>query len=64
MLFINLEKPFDIAQRGIIWKALDKRGIDCKMVLYEKNKICVRMNRKVEEFEIDIGVRQGYILSS
>lgn len=63
--FINLEKAFNRVQHHKMWKSLERRGVDMKLVrdiksLYKRNiKYIVSRNMRSVEFETWDGLRQG-----
>ena len=67
--FIDIQKAYDKVWRDAIWKKLDEYGIKGRIWrviknIYERVESCVLVgNEKTEYFEIDLGVRQGCILS-
>ncbi|XP_065583920.1 uncharacterized protein LOC136042934 [Artemia franciscana] len=69
LLFIDLEKAFDLVDREMIWKILKYYGLSPKIVeliiaLYKETKCCVRTENGVTRyFKIMTGVKQGCVLS-
>ena len=69
LLFIDLEKAFDLVDREMIWKILKYYGLSPKIVeliiaLYKETECCVRTEDGVTRyFKIMTGVKQGCVLS-
>ena len=70
MCFVNPEKASERVPRTVLEWAMRKKGIPEVVVrpvmsLYEGAKIRVRVDSELsEEFEVNVGVHQGYVLSS
>jgi hypothetical protein len=69
-LFVDLQKAFDMIVREALWWKLGKIGISSKFiegvkVIYKNVKISVKLegNRVLEEFDSNVGLRQGCSLS-
>jgi hypothetical protein len=65
-LFVDLQKAFDTVVREALWWKLGKKGISSKFIegvkgIYKNVKIPVKLegNRVLEEFDSNIGLRQG-----
>ena len=69
MCFVDLEKAFDRVPRKVLEWAMRKKGIPEVMVravmsLYESAKTKVRVGLELsKEFEVKVGVHQGFMLS-
>ena len=69
VVFVDLENAFDILSRLSLWKILRHHGIQQKLVkiiqaLYENiERRVIHNNQVTERFSVDIGVKQGCILS-
>ena len=69
MLFLDIRKAYDTVFREGLWKEMMCKGIKGKMWrvvknLYREVGSCVRIGEeKTDWFEIDVGLRQGCILS-
>ena len=67
--FVDFRKAFDLVPRDILLQKLLKYGINGKIFniirnIYTNDKACVKVKGKCSDcFDIDIGVRQGCILS-
>jgi hypothetical protein len=67
--FVDFRKAFDLVPRDTLLKKLMKYGINGKFFniirnIYTNDKACIKLNGKCSApFDIDIGVRQGCILS-
>ena len=67
--FVDFRKAFDLVPRDILLKKLLKYGINGRFFnvirnIYANDRACVKLNgKRSESFNIDIGVRQGCILS-
>ena len=67
--FIDIRKAYDRVSRGGLWLHMWNMGIRGKawrviQDMYERVQSCVRVNgRKLEWFDINVGVRQGCVLS-
>ena len=67
--FIDLQKAFDSVKRKELWKALEEHGVDNNLIkaiqsFYDNPESMVRIGGETsEKFKIDVGVRQGCILS-
>ena len=68
-LSVDFEKAFDSVDRHKLWAILNTHGVSPKMKIllhnmYENVKACVRNNNEYSDsFELQLGVRQGCILS-
>ena len=64
-LFVDCSKAFDSVQRHKLWNLFNIGGLSSKMSnVYENVKACVRNNCELSEtLDIQIGVRQGCVLS-
>ena len=69
LCFIDLQKAFDSVNRKQLWKALKEHKVDSNLIkviksFYVKPEGMVRINgQTTSKFNIDVGVRQGCILS-
>ena len=69
LCFIDLEKAFDTVRRDELWQSLNEHKVNRNLIeavqsFYNKPTCAVRVAGNLsEEFEVDIGVRQGCILS-
>ena len=69
MCFADLKKAFDRVQRNVLELAMRKKVIPKKLVrsvmsLYEGAKTRVGVDSELsEEFEVKVGMHQGYVLS-
>jgi endonuclease/exonuclease/phosphatase family metal-dependent hydrolase len=67
--FIDLKKAYDSVSRVGLWKVLWEKGVRGKMwrvlqQMYRRVQSCVRVGEQTTEwFEVDVGVRQGCVLS-
>lgn len=67
--YIDFSKAFDHIQRDMLWSKLKHLGLNgnimnCLVALYHNVKCCVRLNGVLSDwFPVDIGVKQGCILS-
>ena len=67
--FVDLQKAFDSVQRNQVWKALEEHEVNTKLIeaiksFYIEPESAVRIAGKLSnKFKIDVGVRQGCILS-
>ena len=67
--FVDFRKAFDLVPRDILLGKLLKLGINGKFFnvirnIYTSDRACVKLNgKRSESFRVDIGVRQGCILS-
>ena len=67
--FVDFRKAFDLVPRDILLKKLLKHGINGRFFniirnIYSNDKACVKLNGKCSTtFDVNIGVRQGCILS-
>ena len=67
--FVDFSKAYDRVNRSLLWKKLDRLGINGKMMnalkaLYKNVKYCVRVNgRKSDWFDVECGLRQGCLVS-
>ena len=68
-LFVDFEKAFDSVDRKKLWDTFNIHGLSPKMKhllqnIYENVKACVRNNNEFSDtFNLQLGVRQGCILS-
>ena len=68
-MFVDFSKAFDSVQRQRLWALCHTNGISNKMTkllssIYDNVKACVRSNNILSEtFDVNIGVRQGCVLS-
>ena len=69
LCFIDFEKAFDKVKRVVIWKCMERRGIDNKLIqavksYYKKTRNYTQTNNEEsKESETIQGVRQGCVLS-
>ena len=69
LCFIDLEKAFDTVKRDELWQALKEHSVNQNLInaiqsFYDKPKCSVRVAGNLsKEFDVNIGVRQGCILS-
>uniref|UniRef100_A0A1Y1JWU5 Reverse transcriptase domain-containing protein n=1 Tax=Photinus pyralis TaxID=7054 RepID=A0A1Y1JWU5_PHOPY len=69
LAFVDLEKAFDKVQRETVWKSLERRKVDTKLVrairsIYNNNiNYVIHRNRISVGFETQQGLRQGGVLS-
>jgi len=69
MNFIDFEKAFDIVDRNVIWQLMGHYGVPPKFIrliqeLCEASSCQVIHKGKLSEpFEMNAGVRQGFLLS-
>ena len=67
--FVDLEKAFDRVPRDVVRWALRQLGVEewlvqTVMVMYEKARTTVRTKQgSSEEFQVNVGVHQGSVLS-
>ena len=67
--FVDFSKAFDTIPREKLFQRLLDQNIngkfyDCLTTLYNKNKVCVKVGNKITEtFHVNMGVKQGCILS-
>jgi hypothetical protein len=69
-LLVDLQKAFDTVEREALWWKLGKKGISSKFIegvkgIYKNVKISAKLegNRVLDEFDSNIGLRQGCSLS-
>ncbi|KAH1220391.1 LINE-1 retrotransposable element ORF2 protein [Glycine max] len=69
LIFIDLEKAYDIVPREILWKALEKKGVRVAYIraiqdMYDRVSTSVRtQGGESDDFPITIGLHQGSTLS-
>ena len=66
MCFVDMEKVFDRVPRKVMKWAMRKKGlsVEAVMSLYDGAKTIVRVESAyLEEFEVKVGVHQGFVLS-
>jgi hypothetical protein len=69
LVFIDLEKAYDLVDRDKVWVAIKELGADDSLIaaiksFYKDNKVAVRINDKLSEFfRVKRGLRQGCPLS-
>ena len=67
--FVDYEKAFDSADRERLWKVLRHYGVPKKLVNMTKNSYegmscrVIHEGQLTKNFEVRMGVRQGYLLS-
>ena len=67
--FIDFSKAFDHVRRHLLWAKLSNIGVqgkilNCLMSMYNDIRCSVRVNGKLSEwFPVDIGLKQGCVLS-
>ena len=67
--FVDLQKAFDSVKRDELWKSLEEHEVSLTLIkaiksFYVEPKSCVQISGKLSNsFQIDVGVRQGCILS-
>ncbi|XP_029054544.1 uncharacterized protein LOC114881833 [Osmia bicornis bicornis] len=67
--FVDLKAAFDMVDRGRLWEAMEKSGIEKGLIarvkeIYRRSKCTIRVGEEVsEEFFTEMGVRQGCPLS-
>lgn len=67
--FIDLQKAFDSVKRRELWKALKEHGVENNLIkaiksFYKSPESMVRVGGEISrKFSVDVGVRQGCILS-
>jgi hypothetical protein len=67
--FIDLKKAYDSVSRVALWKVLWEKGVRGKMwrvlqQMYRRVQSCVQVGeQKTKWFDVDVGVRQGCVLS-
>ena len=70
VVFIDFKKAFDRVDHDLLWRKLRRMGVSDKIIrilenMYEGNTASIRMTpwRRTEDFNINIGVKQGCLLS-
>ena len=70
MCFIDLQKAFDTVDRTLLWQVLTRTGVPPQMIaviqqFHDGMRACVRPDDGVcsDWFEVEQGLRQGYVLS-
>lgn len=67
--FVDLEKAFDMVPRQSVWRSLQQRGVDKKLIraiesLYKNTtSYVIRNNQESRKFETKDGLRQGGVMS-
>ena len=67
--FIDLQKAFDSVQRKQVWKALEEHDVNNELIkaiksFYIEPQSAIQISGKLSNrFKVDVGVRQGCILS-
>jgi len=70
MVFIDLEKSYNMVPREVPWECLERKEVPMMYIraiknMYGNEKIRVRIQAGITEyFPIDIGLHQGFALNS
>lgn len=67
-LFVDLKAAFDRIDREKLWRIMEEKGINNKMIgrvkkMYENTEVMVRINEGIQGFRTRKSVRQGYVMS-
>ena len=70
MCFIDLQKAYNTVDRTLLWQVLTRIGVPPQMIavirqLHHGMRVCVRPDDGLclDWFEVDQGLREGYVLS-